>query len=79
MPDATGGRPILTMQDARAMTNATLTLVQAADLLGVDPRTASAAARNNEIPAVRIGRRVLIPREAFLALFDPARSGMSAS
>ena len=34
---------------------------QAAQVLGVDPRTVSAAVENNSIPNVRIGARKLIP------------------
>lgn len=42
----------------------------AAAALGVDPRTVSAAIASGTIPAVKLGRRVLIPREKFLALFE---------
>ena len=34
---------------------------QTAEVLGVDPRTVSRAVENGELPAVRIGGRVLIP------------------
>ena len=38
--------------------------------LGVDPRTITASIENGYIPSVRLGRRVVIPREKFLRLFD---------
>ncbi|PPH23321.1 hypothetical protein C5C99_01415 [Rathayibacter sp. AY1C4] len=60
----------LTMEEARSLTRATLTLAEVASLLGVDPRTASAAASAGDIPSVRVGRRILIPRAPLLALLD---------
>jgi excisionase family DNA binding protein len=39
--------------------------------LGVDPRTVTAGIENGTVPSVKLGRRVLIPREKFLKLFDP--------
>ena len=39
--------------------------------LGVDPRTVTAGIENGTIPSVKLGRRVLIPREKFLKIFDP--------
>lgn len=58
----------LTLEEARRSPRATLTIREAAALLSVDPRTVSSAAAAGEIPCVRIGRRVLIPREPLLAL-----------
>lgn len=49
-----------------------LTQAEAAEVLGVDPRTVSRAISNGELPAIRIGRRVLIPRLRLLALLDPS-------
>ncbi|WP_403023149.1 helix-turn-helix domain-containing protein [Salinibacterium sp. GXW1014] len=67
----TQARPIVTLADARSADTAALTIAEAARVLGVDPRTVSASAAAGELPSVRIGRRVLIPREPFLALFEP--------
>jgi excisionase family DNA binding protein len=39
-----------------------VTVTQAASVFGVDVRTVARAIRNGELPAVRLGRRVLIPR-----------------
>lgn len=63
---------IHTLSDARNSSLAALTVTEAARLMRVDPRTVSAAAAAGEIPSVRMGRRLLIPREAFLALLDGA-------
>jgi excisionase family DNA binding protein len=49
-----------------------ITRTEAAEALGVDPRTVTAGIENGTIPAVKLGRRVVIPREKFLRLFDPA-------
>lgn len=40
----------------------TLTVEEAAELLGVSRGTAYEAARRGELPVVRIGRRLLVPR-----------------
>jgi excisionase family DNA binding protein len=64
---------IQTLADARRSPLATLTLVEAARLMRVDPRTVSAAAQAGEIPSVKVGRRQLIPREAFLDFLDGKR------
>lgn len=49
---------------------ATITMREAAEILGVDARTVSGAVRAGDIPAVRVGRRVLIPRHRFFAYLD---------
>lgn len=60
----------MTLDELRASSLATITLRDAASLLGVDARTVSAAARAGEIPAIHVGRRVLIPRHRFIAYLD---------
>ena len=46
-----------------------------ADMLGIKPDTARMKIRS-EIPHVKLGRRIVIPREKFLALFaDTAVDG----
>ena len=42
----------------------------AAAALGVDPRTISAGIKEGSIPGIKLGRRVVIPREKFLKLFE---------
>ena len=46
------------------MDRATMTVEEAARVLGIARNTAYQAARTGDIPAVRIGRRVIVPRAA---------------
>jgi excisionase family DNA binding protein len=46
----------------------TVTVEEAGRLLGIGRGTAYEAVRSGDIPSVRIGRRVLVPRHALLAL-----------
>jgi excisionase family DNA binding protein len=50
----------------------TLTVEQAATLLGIGRNTAYEAVRTGVIPAIRIGRRVLVPRESLLRFVELA-------
>lgn len=45
----------------------TLTVREAAELLGTDPRTVTGelSVNGGSIPALRVGRRIVIPREPF--------------
>lgn len=56
------------LSSARESTYATLTRKEVAELLRVDPRTVSEGIRSGTIPSIRLGRRVLIPREPLLAM-----------
>ena len=51
-----------------------LTVEQTAKLLGISRGLAFAAVRSGDIPSVRIGRRILVPRERLRQMlgFDPA-------
>jgi len=42
----------------------TLKIVEAAKVLGISRNAAYAAAKNGELPTVRIGRRLLVPKAA---------------
>lgn len=55
-------------------TRTTFTVDEAADLLGIHRQTLYAAIRRGEIPAVRIGRRVLVSRHVLEELL---RTGSS--
>lgn len=70
--DNTGERigPIRTMGDLRDSARATITRDEASTLLEVDPRTVTVGIEDGTIPAIRIGRRLVIPRERFLALLE---------
>lgn len=62
--------PQMTLDDLRKSTRATVTREEAAVLFDVDPRTITTGIKEGNIPAIKLGRRVVIPREKFLALFD---------
>ena len=51
---------------------AVYTIEEAARLLGIGRSSAYAAARRGEIPTVRIGKRLLVPKVAFERLLNPA-------
>ncbi len=57
----------MNLEELRLTRAAVVTVAQAASLLGVDVRTVSRAIVNGELPALRLGRRVLIPRLPLLA------------
>lgn len=59
-----------TLDAIRRSNAAAITRAEAAAALGVDPRTVSVGINDGTIPSIRLGRRVLIPRERFLAIFD---------
>lgn len=61
----------VTVEMLRESRSLVITRAEAAAALGVDPRTVTAGIENGSIPSVKLGRRVVIPREKFLRLFDP--------
>ncbi len=63
----------LDMEDLRRRRSLVITRKEAAEALGVDPRTITTSINEGTIPSVRLGRRVVIPREKFLALFADVR------
>ncbi len=48
----------------------TLTVTEAAELLGISRGTAYECVRTGEIPSVNFGRRVLVPRRRLEALLN---------
>lgn len=62
-------RSTLGIDDLRRRRSLVITRQEAAEALGVDPRTITVGIEDGTIPSVKIGRRVVIPREKFLALF----------
>ncbi len=54
------------------MERETLTVSEAAKLLGVAPATVYAAVKRGELPAIRIGDRILIPELGLRRLLEPA-------
>lgn len=53
---------------AQVRDRATITVGEAAALLGLGRTAGYAAARSGEIPTIRIGRRVVVPVPALLAM-----------
>lgn len=63
----------MNLDDARRSQAAAFSVTETAELFGVDPRTVNRAVAEGELPSVRLGRRVLIPRLPLLAILgaDP--------
>lgn len=58
--------PVLTISEARE--RGAVTVEQAAALLGIGRTTAYDAARTGELPALRLGRRIVVPVPALLRM-----------
>ncbi len=58
----------MNLDEALASRAAAFTITDVASLLDVDTRTVSRAVEDGQLPALRIGRRILIPRLPLLAL-----------
>lgn len=61
----------LDLDELRGRHSLVITRKEAAQALGVDPRTITIGIGDGTIPSVKLGRRIVIPREKFLRLFDP--------
>ena len=55
-------------------TKATLTIVEAAAVLGIGKNQAYEAAHRGEIPIIKIGKRLLVPRAAFERMLNGERT-----
>jgi excisionase family DNA binding protein len=69
MSNHTIATPITTWAAARTTDREVLNRAEVASLLSLDPRTIDHAIADGTIPAVHVGRRVLIPRRPFLHAF----------
>lgn len=58
----------MTLDELKSSSRAAVSMAEVADLLGKDPRTISRAVRAGELPAITLGRSVLIPRLPLLAM-----------
>jgi excisionase family DNA binding protein len=57
----------------------TLTVPEAAELLGISRGVAYEAARSGELPVIKLGRRLLVPRARLLELLgEPSHGNGSA-
>ncbi|GAA2850295.1 hypothetical protein GCM10010472_04190 [Pseudonocardia halophobica] len=54
----------------RQSTDATVTLADCARLLHLDPRTVSRAIEDGQLPSIKVGRRILIPRLPLLQMLE---------
>ncbi|WP_245219736.1 helix-turn-helix domain-containing protein [Rhodococcus qingshengii] len=61
--------PATTISDIANMDTFAITRAVGARALDIDVRTITRGIEDGSIPAVKVGRRVLIPRLPFLALF----------
>ena len=52
------------------MSRMTITVGEAAEMLGISRTSAYLCARRREIPTVRFGRRVLVPVARFMAMLE---------
>jgi excisionase family DNA binding protein len=55
------------LDELRTSRAAVVTVAQTASVFGVDVRTVTRAIENGDLPVVRLGRRVLVPRLPLLA------------
>ena len=49
----------------------TLTVEEAAEILGISRAFAYTLVRNEELPSLRLGRRVVVPRQALERMLNP--------
>jgi excisionase family DNA binding protein len=54
----------------------TLSVEEAAQLLGLSRTSAYEAVHRGDLPAIRVGRRLLVPRSRLAALLDGAETGI---
>jgi excisionase family DNA binding protein len=65
----------MTLDDVRNSSAAVLSVAEVTELLTdmggerIDKRTVLRACHDGQIPTIKVGRRILIPREALLAQF----------
>lgn len=60
-------------------TRQTMTVDEAAAILGISRAKAYECARTGELPSIRLGRRVLIPAAALARLLQPSGDDEAAS
>lgn len=58
----------MNLDDVRRSRAAALTVATVAEMLAVDPRTVTRACEEGQLPCLRVGRRLLIPRLPLLGL-----------
>ena len=69
MSNHTIAAPITSWAELRTTDREVLNRAEVAALLEVDARTVDRAIDDGTLPAIRLGRRILIPRRPFMATF----------
>lgn len=59
---------LMDLESLRSSKKAACTLTEVAELFDCDPRTISKGIAEGNIPSIKMGRRILVPREMLLAL-----------
>jgi excisionase family DNA binding protein len=62
-------------RSAAELTRQTMTVAEAAKVLGIGRNSAYEAIRRGELPVIRLGRRLVVPTTALERLLASARSG----
>jgi excisionase family DNA binding protein len=68
----------MTLSDLKAMTAAAIQVRAAAGVLNVDPRTVGHGINDGTIPAIKIGKRVLVLREPLIRLLETGSAAPAA-
>lgn len=63
----------------KSKTKKTYTITEAAELLGVGKSAAYEAARRGEIPIIRIGRRMVVPKAALERMLNEPSGAAQAA
>lgn len=67
------------MKQCRSNLKQTLTIAEAAKVLGVGRNSAYEAARRGEIPTIRIGKRLLVPMAGLNRMLAAEQAGPKAA
>lgn len=71
-------RVMINIEDVQGMTEATIPVRDAAEVLGCDRRTVYRGIEDGTIPGIKIGRRVMILRIPFLRMLTGETAGVAA-
>jgi excisionase family DNA binding protein len=74
-PEVTGRRILAAKWDGRS----TLTIEEVGEILGLSRPSAYAAANRGDLPVVRVGRRLIVPRHALEKMLDGRGAPVTAS
>jgi excisionase family DNA binding protein len=63
------------VRETVAATQETISVLEAARILGLSRDGAYAAAARGELPVIRIGRKLLVPRRRLMAMLEAPEKG----